>query len=110
MLNIFPCLWHLPIAKPNLRRGNYQIRSLQRTNHLLAAGRKSVANASVTIKPHTIDTPQEILDDLRQRAERYYNVVHYNQYPEGDLFAIHERAAEMTDDLRTFFRPLRTTI
>ena len=33
--------------------------------------------------------------------------VHYNDYPEGGHFAIHERAEEMAADLREFFRPLR---
>jgi pimeloyl-ACP methyl ester carboxylesterase len=51
--------------------------------------------------------PHELAPIVRKRAERYYNVVHYNDYPEGGHFAIHERADEMAADLREFFRPLR---
>ncbi len=52
--------------------------------------------------------PHELAPIVRKRAERYYNVVHYNDYPEGGHFAIHERPEEMAADLREFFRPLRT--
>ena len=51
--------------------------------------------------------PHELAPIVRKRAERYYNVVHYNDYPEGGHFAIHERPEEMAADLRAFFRPLR---
>ena len=51
--------------------------------------------------------PHELAPIVRQRAERYYNVVHYNDYSEGGHFAIHERAEEMAAALREFFRPLR---
>jgi pimeloyl-ACP methyl ester carboxylesterase len=43
----------------------------------------------------------------RQRAERYYNIVQFTGYQDGGHFAIHERADEMADDLRRFFRPFR---
>ena len=51
--------------------------------------------------------PHELAPIVRKRAERYYNVVHFNKYSEGGHFAIHERAEEMSADLREFFRPLR---
>ncbi len=51
--------------------------------------------------------PHELAPIVRKRAERYYNVVHYHDYPQGGHFAIHERAEEMAADLREFFRPLR---
>ena len=51
--------------------------------------------------------PHELAPIVRKRAERYYNVVHYNDYPQGGHFAIHERADEMAQDLQAFFRPLR---
>ena len=44
---------------------------------------------------------------VSKRAEKYYNVVHYSDYAEGDHFAAHERADEMAKDLRKFFRSLR---
>ncbi len=67
----------------------------------LAAGAKIEVPTAVAAYPH------ELAPIVRQRAERYYNVVHYNEYPEGGHFAIHERADEMAHDLREFFRPLR---
>ena len=51
--------------------------------------------------------PHELAPIVRKRAEKYYNVVQFTEYPEGGHFAIHERAEEMADDLRRFFRPLR---
>ena len=55
------------------------------------------------------DNPHELAPIVRQRAERYYNVVQFSKFPEGGHFAIHERAEEMAADLRRFFRPLRKT-
>ena len=51
--------------------------------------------------------PHELAPIVRKRAEKYYNVVHYNDYTEGGHFAVHERADEMAKDLRKFFRSLR---
>ena len=51
--------------------------------------------------------PHELAPIIRQRAEKYYNVVRFNEYPAGGHFAIYERAEEMADDLREFFRQLR---
>lgn len=51
--------------------------------------------------------PHELIPIARKRAERYYNVVRFTEFPEGGHFAIYERAEEMADDLREFFRPLR---
>ena len=51
--------------------------------------------------------PHELAPIVRERAEKYYNVVHYNDYTEGGHFAVHERADEMAKDLRKFFRSLR---
>jgi len=51
--------------------------------------------------------PHELIPIARKRAERYYNVVRFTEFPKGGHFAIYERAEEMADDLRGFFRPLR---
>ncbi len=51
--------------------------------------------------------PHELAPIVRKRAEKYYNVVRYTDFPVGGHFAIHERAEEMARDLREFFRPLR---
>lgn len=67
----------------------------------LPAGEKIQVPTAVAAYPH------ELAPIVRKRAERYYNVVHYKDYPDGGHFAIHERAEEMAADLREFFRPLR---
>jgi pimeloyl-ACP methyl ester carboxylesterase len=54
--------------------------------------------------------PHELIPIARKRAERYYNVVRFTEFPKGGHFAIYERAEEMADDLREFFRPLRQKI
>ena len=51
--------------------------------------------------------PHELAPIVRKRAEKYYNVVQFTEFPKGGHFAIHERAEEMANDLREFFRPLR---
>jgi pimeloyl-ACP methyl ester carboxylesterase len=51
--------------------------------------------------------PHELAPIVRKRAEKYYNVVRFTEYPQGGHFAIYERAEEMAEDLREFFRPLR---
>lgn len=51
--------------------------------------------------------PDEIVPIVRKRAEKYYNVVRFTEFPRGGHFAIYERAEEMARDLREFFRPLR---
>ncbi len=51
--------------------------------------------------------PHEIVPIVRKRAEKYYNLVRFTEFPVGGHFAIHERAEEMAGDLRAFFRPLR---
>ncbi len=67
----------------------------------LPAGERIEVPTGVAAYPH------ELAPIVRQRAERYYNVVHYNDYQEGGHFAIHERAEEMANDLREFFKTLR---
>ena len=67
------------------------------------------AGARIDVPTGVAAYPHELAPIVRKRAERYYNVVHYNDYESGGHFAIHERAEEMADDLRTFFRPLRTS-
>ena len=67
------------------------------------------AGARIEVPTGVAAYPHELAPIVRKRAERYYNVVHYTDYPAGGHFAIHERAAEMAEDLRIFFRPLRTS-
>lgn len=70
----------------------------------LPAGERIQVPTAVAAYPH------ELAPIVRKRAERYYNVVHYHDYPQGGHFAIHERAEEMAADLRGFFRPLRSKV
>ena len=63
------------------------------------------AGARIEVPTGVAAYPHELAPIVRKRAERYYNVVHYTDYPAGGHFAIHERAAEMAEDLRTFFSP-----
>ena len=51
--------------------------------------------------------PNELVPIIRKRAEKYYNLVQFSEFEKGGHFAIYERAEEMADDLRKFFRPLR---
>ena len=51
--------------------------------------------------------PHELAPIVRQRAERYYNVTRFTKFENGGHFAVHERAEEMAEELRAFFRPLR---
>jgi pimeloyl-ACP methyl ester carboxylesterase len=53
--------------------------------------------------------PHELAPIVRQRAERYYNVNRFTKFEKGGHFAVHERAEEMAEDLRAFFRPLRNS-
>lgn len=68
------------------------------------------AGARIQVPTAVAAYPHELAPIVRKRAERYYNVVHYHDYPEGGHFAIHERAEEMAADLRAFFRPLRNEL
>ena len=70
----------------------------------LPAGKRIEVPTAVAAYPH------ELAPIARKRAERYYNVVHYNDFSEGGHSAVHERANEMAEDLRTFFRPLRQSL
>jgi pimeloyl-ACP methyl ester carboxylesterase len=51
--------------------------------------------------------PKDIVPIIRSQAEKYFNVVHFVDYPRGGHFAIHEQAEVLASDIRTFYRPLR---
>lgn len=51
--------------------------------------------------------PKDIVPIVRSQAEKYFNVVRFNDYPRGGHFAIHEQAEVLARDIREFFRPLR---
>lgn len=51
--------------------------------------------------------PKEIMRSSRRFAERVMNVVHWTEHDRGGHFAALERPAELVEDVRAFFRPLR---
>ena len=53
--------------------------------------------------------PKDIVPIVRSQAEKYFNVVRFNEYPRGGHFAIHEQAEVLAKDLREFYRPLRAS-
>jgi pimeloyl-ACP methyl ester carboxylesterase len=52
--------------------------------------------------------PKEIANPSRQLAERFFNVQHWTKMDRGGHFAAFEEPEKMAQDLRNFFRPLRT--
>ncbi len=51
--------------------------------------------------------PRDIVPIIRSQAEKYFNVVRFTEFPRGGHFAIFEKAEQMAQDIREFFRPLR---
>jgi len=51
---------------------------------------------------------KEVALQPRRWAERYYNLKRWSVFPSGGHFAPMEEAQVLTEDLRTFFRTLRT--
>jgi pimeloyl-ACP methyl ester carboxylesterase len=45
----------------------------------------------------------------RSWAERAFNVVHWTELPKGGHFAAMEQPELLAEDIREFFRPLRTS-
>ena len=54
------------------------------------------------------DYPQEIMAAPRRLVERDNNVVHWNELPRGGHFAAMEEPDLFVDDVRTFFRKVRS--
>ena len=52
--------------------------------------------------------PRELIKPPRAWAERIYNVRRWTAMPAGGHFAAMEEPALLVDDVRAFFRPLRT--
>jgi pimeloyl-ACP methyl ester carboxylesterase len=52
---------------------------------------------------------KEIMLRPRRWAERYYNLKQWTVHPSGGHFAPMEEPLVLVDDIRAFFRPLRTT-
>ena len=48
------------------------------------------------------------LEPPRSLLERYFNLVHYTKMPRGGHFACFEQSNLFVDDVRAFFRTLRT--
>jgi pimeloyl-ACP methyl ester carboxylesterase len=52
--------------------------------------------------------PQEIIHMPRRWAERYYNLQRWTVMPKGGHFAPMEEPERLVEDIRAFFRPLRS--
>lgn len=52
--------------------------------------------------------PKDIATAPREWAERFFDVRHWSEMPAGGHFAALEEPERLAEDLRTFFRPLRT--
>ena len=52
--------------------------------------------------------PRELSHVPRSVAERYANLTHWTRMPSGGHFAPAEEPERLVEDLRAFFRPLRT--
>ena len=52
--------------------------------------------------------PKDISHPPRRWAERFFNVQRWTEMPAGGHFAAMEEPERLVDDIRAFFRPLRT--
>lgn len=52
--------------------------------------------------------PKDLLPSPRAWADRFFNVRHWTDMPRGGHFAAMEEPALLAEDIRAFFRPLRT--
>jgi pimeloyl-ACP methyl ester carboxylesterase len=65
---------------------------------------------TITVPTGKVSLPKETppLDPPRSILARYFNIVHYTRLPRGGHFAFWEQPDLMVDDVRKFFRPLRS--
>jgi pimeloyl-ACP methyl ester carboxylesterase len=54
--------------------------------------------------------PHEVMLQPHRWAERYYNLRHWSVLPRGGHFAPMEEPERLVEDIRTFFRPLRSQL
>jgi pimeloyl-ACP methyl ester carboxylesterase len=52
--------------------------------------------------------PKELVTPPREWAERFFDVARWTQMPRGGHFAALERPELLAEDLRAFFRDIRT--
>jgi microsomal epoxide hydrolase len=71
-------------------------------------GRGSAASPAVTVPLGVANFPAEIISARRRWVEKQNNLVHWSEYDRGGHFAALEEPDLLIDDIRTFFRPLRT--
>jgi epoxide hydrolase len=73
------------------------------------AGRAAVPSARVGVPTGVATFPGEVARADRDWAERRYNIVHWTRPASGGHFAAMEVPDLFTDDVRSFFRLVRTT-
>ena len=52
--------------------------------------------------------PKDLTHPPREWAERFFNVQRWTEFPKGGHFAAMEQPAALAEDIREFFRPLRS--
>ena len=72
------------------------------------AGAGAIPQAPVTVPTGIANYPGEVTKVPRAWAERRYHVTHWVDQPEGGHFAAMEVPGLFVDDVRAFFRTVRT--
>jgi pimeloyl-ACP methyl ester carboxylesterase len=52
--------------------------------------------------------PKDLSHPPREWAERFFNVQRWTEFPKGGHFAALEQPRALVEDIREFFRPLRS--
>ncbi|HZS10433.1 MAG TPA: epoxide hydrolase [Blastocatellia bacterium] len=64
----------------------------------------------VTVPTGVAIPPKDIVPAPREFAERFYNLRHWTELPRGGHFAALEEPELLVEDIRAFFRPLRSAV
>ena len=52
--------------------------------------------------------PKDLSHPPREWAQRFFNVQRWTEFPKGGHFAAMEQPEALAEDMRDFFRPLRS--
>jgi microsomal epoxide hydrolase len=72
------------------------------------AGVRALPQRRVSVPTGVANFPNEIARCERAHAERRYDVVHWTEHERGGHFAAMEQPAAFVEDVRTFFRAVRS--
>lgn len=76
----------------------------------MRAGRFPPRDVKVDVPTGCAIFPHEIVKPPRKWAEHRFNVRRWTRFPSGGHFAAMEEPAALVDDIRAFFRPLRSGV